>query len=167
MKSIRMKKVLIIGCCGSGKTTLAKQLGAKTGLPVYHLDHLWWKPGWIQTDREEFDRKLTEVLNRDSWIIDGNFKRTLPRRLKHADTVIYLDYPKTVCLKRGFLRQTGKPHEVAPGCPDRLDFNFLRRIWTFRKTTRPEMEEQLAGYTGRLLRFRTPEETETFQTETF
>ena len=83
-----MHRILIIGCCGAGKTTLARELGARLGLEPVHLDWLWWRPGWRERGREEFDAELAELLRRPEWILDGNFQRTLPERLKFADTVI-------------------------------------------------------------------------------
>ena len=95
-----MQRIMIIGSGGSGKTTLARQLGEKTGLPVVHLDQIWWSPGnWKHLEREKFDVLLQKELEKPQWILDGNFNRTIEARLAVCDTVIYLDYPRIVCLK--------------------------------------------------------------------
>ena len=92
-----MQRILIIGCGGSGKSTLARELGSRTGLPVMHLDQIWWKPGsWEHLSQEEFDEQLETLLNQPQWIMDGNFDRTLEKRLEKCDTVLYLDYNRLV-----------------------------------------------------------------------
>ena len=88
-----MKKVLIIGNTGAGKTTFAKALSEKTGLPLIHLDKIFWYGNWEHISPEEFDEKLSEILSRDEWIIDGNYNRTLERRLEFADTVFFFELP--------------------------------------------------------------------------
>ena len=89
-----MERILIIGCSGSGKSTLARALKEKLGLPVVHLDQLWWKPGWKNVTVEEFDSRLAMALNMDRWIIDGNYSRTMEARLAKCDTIIYLDFSR-------------------------------------------------------------------------
>ena len=132
-----MKRVLIIGCGGAGKSTLARRLGQKTGLPVVHLDRLFWKPGWVERTPEEFDPILRRELEKDEWIMDGNFNRTLPERLTYCDTVIYLDFSPVTCLL-GVLKRvitnygTVRP-DMGEGCPERFDLGFLKWVWTFRK----------------------------------
>ena len=93
-----MHKILIIGGNGSGKTTFAKKLAQKTRLPLVHLDKLYWKDNWQHVTQEEFDSLLLPELKKNSWIIDGNMKRTLPLRLKYCDTVIIFDFPRALCL---------------------------------------------------------------------
>lgn len=135
-----MKRVMIVGCGGAGKSTLAQQLGEKTGLPVVHLDRLFWKPGWVERDREEFDVLLRQEMSKDEWIMDGNFNRTLPERLSRCDTVIYLDYSRLTCLW-GVLKRvlttygTVRP-DMGDGCPERIDFDFLKWVWNFNRNKR-------------------------------
>ena len=95
-----MNRVMVIGCGGAGKSTLARKLGEKTGRPVVHLDQIWWAPGnWQHLEKPEFDERLLAELEKPRWIVDGNFNRTIELRLERCDTVIYLDYPRLVCLK--------------------------------------------------------------------
>ena len=93
-----MKKIMIIGCCGSGKTTLAKKLSNKLNLPLIHLDKLNWRDNWKNISKEEFDDLLWAEVVKSTWIIDGNYERTIPLRLKYCDTVIYMDYSRISCL---------------------------------------------------------------------
>ena len=103
-----MQRIMIIGSGGSGKTTLARQLGEKTGLPVVHLDQIWWSPGnWKHLEREEFDALLQKELEKPRWILDGNYNRTMEPRLERCDTVIYLDFPRLVSFT-GWLRRVIK-----------------------------------------------------------
>ena len=135
-----MKRVLIIGCGGAGKSTLARQLGEKTGLPVVHLDKLFWRPGWVHVSREEFDALLDGVLEQDAWIMDGNFNHTIEKRIAHCDTVIYLDFSRLACIL-GVLKRivttygTVRP-DMGEGCPERVDLEFLKWVWNFNKTKR-------------------------------
>lgn len=136
-----MKKVTIIGCGGAGKSTLARQLGEITGLPVVHLDQIWWSPGnWQHISREKFDRLLEAEVEKDTWILDGNFNRTIELRLDRCDTVIYLDYPRLVCLKNWLLRvirNRGEAREdMAPGCVEWFDPEMAGWIWKFNRQNR-------------------------------
>ena len=135
-----MKRVLIIGCGGAGKSTLARQLGDKTGIPVVHLDKLYWRPGWQHLSREEFDVVLDEVLEQDAWIMDGNFNNTMEKRIAHCDTVIYLDFSRVACIM-GVLKRivttygTVRP-DMGEGCPERFDLEFLKWVWNFNRNKR-------------------------------
>ena len=137
-----MERILIIGCDGAGKSTLARQLGEKLSLPVVHLDKMYWKPGWVQERREEFDRKLALELEKSKWIIDGNFNRTMPQRLQKCDTILYLDFSRWACL-RGVIKRilttygTVRP-DMGEGCPERFDLEFLRWVWNYNKNNREQ-----------------------------
>lgn len=144
------QRILIIGCPGSGKSTLARRLGEKTGLNVIHLDALYWLPGWTARSNEDFDALLLAELNRPSWIIDGNFTRTLSMRLEHCDAVIWLDYGRMTCLL-GVLRRILKSHgtvrpDMGAGCPERFDREFLHFVWTFRRTNNTKIAERIAEH---------------------
>ncbi len=135
-----MERILIIGCSGAGKSTLARNLGEKLGLPITHLDQLWWSPGWENVTTEEFDRKLSDVLWQRRWIIDGNYSRTIQQRLSRCDTIIYLDFDRWTCLwgmAQRVLGSYGKVRpDMSPGCPERFDWDFVKFIWNFNKNNR-------------------------------
>lgn len=142
-----MNRVIIIGCGGSGKSTLSRILSEKINLPVVHLDKLFWKEGWVNISKEEFDILLNEELKKEKWIIDGNYDRTLKERLKRCDTVIYLDYPRRTCLwgvAKRVISSYGKTRpDMAGGCPERFDFEFMKWIWNFNKEHREKFYNSL------------------------
>lgn len=131
---------MIIGCSGSGKSTLARELKEKLGLPLIHLDQLWWQEGWDHVSRETFDERLELALNMDRWIMDGNFSRTIGARLPKCDTIIYLDFSRWACLMGVFQRYWKNKGKVRPdmadGCPERLDWDFVKFVWNFNKNNR-------------------------------
>ena len=135
-----MERILVIGCPGSGKTRLAKLLGEKLNFPVVHLDRLWWTGTWENVSQEEFDRQLDEVLETEKWIIDGNFSRTMPLRLQHCDTIVYLDYSRWQCLMgmtQRVIANYGKSRPDMGGhCPEQFDPEFIKFIWNFNKNNR-------------------------------
>lgn len=135
-----MERILIIGCSGSGKSTLARALKEKLGIPVVHLDQLWWKEGWKNVTQEEFDSRLSMALNMDQWIIDGNYSRTMEVRLQQCDTIIYLDFDRWECLLGMFQRVFGNYGKVRPdmakGCPERFDWDCVKWIWNYNKNNR-------------------------------
>ncbi len=137
-----MQRIVIIGSGGAGKSTLARQLGERLRLPVVHLDQLFWKPGWVETTQEEFDEKLARELAKPAWIMDGNFNRTIPQRLERCDTVIYLDFHRVTCLLgvlKRILTSYGKTRpDMAEGCPERLDLDFLKWVWNFNRDGKRE-----------------------------
>lgn len=138
-----MKKILIIGSGGSGKTTLANRLGDKTGIEVIHLDALYWRPNWVRTEEAQWQKTISELITGDSWIMDGNYSRTMEMRVAASDTVIFLDLPRTVCLWRiskRVLRHYGKNRpDVAPGCNETFDLEFVSWIWNYPKRTKPKV----------------------------
>ena len=145
-----MKRVLVIGCPCAGKTTFARKLAQQTGLPLLHLDTLFWRDGWQTVGQAEFDRLLQAELEKAQWIIDGNFSRTLPMRLSYCDTVIFLDVKRYQCMYRAFKRvfaNYGKSREDMGGyCPEKLDrekWRFFKSIWQFKKEGRPKVYERL------------------------
>ena len=136
-----MTRVAVIGSGGAGKSTFAKELGARLDLPVVHLDHLYWRPGWVPTPPQEWRALQARVVSEPRWIIDGNYGGTFDLRLPAADVVVFFDMPRRVALL-GALRRSlrGRGREVqAPGCPERLDLEFLRWIWRFPHDTRPRV----------------------------
>ncbi len=161
------KRILIIGSGGAGKSTLAVQLGGLLGLPVVHLDAEFWHPGWVKTPDEEWHCRVSELVQADRWLMDGNYGSSLALRLEAADTVIFLDYPWPVCLWRVLKRVTGsygrtRP-DMAPDCPERFDLSFLKWIvWDFPRRSRAKLLERLAeGSDGKqVIVLRSPKETE-------
>ena len=136
-----MQRVIIIGCGGSGKSTLARALGEKTGLPVVHLDRIFWAPGsWEHLEPTEFDTALQPELEKSRWIIEGNYDRTLPMRMQYCDTLIWLDYSRFACmsgwLKRMLLNWGRVRPDMAPGCLERFEWEFAKFIWNFGKENR-------------------------------
>lgn len=135
------ERILILGCSGSGKSTLARKLGELLELEVIHLDRYWWQPGWQQAPAEEWQEHLDRLLMKERWIMDGNYLPSLPIRLVHSDTVIFLDFPRPLCLWRIFKRRfqyRGRSRDcIAEGCPERIDWEFLKWTWRFQKVNRP------------------------------
>ena len=158
-----MHRVLVIGSPGAGKSTLSHALARRTGLPLHHLDRMFWLPGWVERDRDEGRAELARVLAQDCWIIDGNYGSTLPLRIARADTVVWLDYPTALCLGRALrrwwmYRGHSRP-DMTEGCPERLDGEFLLYILNFRRAWRDRNATALAGFNGTIVRLRTRAET--------
>ena len=145
-----MKRIIIIGSGGAGKSTLARQLGEQLQLDVYHLDALMWRPGWVMAPREERIDIQQQLVKKNEWIIDGNFENTLELRLQAADTVILIDLPRIVCVYRVLkrvarYRGTTRP-DMGASCDEKLDFAFLKWVWNFPDVQRPEMLKRIAHY---------------------
>jgi adenylate kinase family enzyme len=143
-----VRRVLVIGAGGSGKTTFARALAAQRNLPLIHLDALYWSAGWTPTPNEEWDRIVAELIARDTWVMDGNYGRTLAPRLAACDCVIFLDFSRYVCLWRVFrrwlaYRGRSRP-DLAEGCPESLTWEFIWWIWTYPRRRRPEILRRLA-----------------------
>ena len=142
-----MKDVLIIGSSSSGKSTLSRRLSEITDIPAYHLDKLYWKLEWTPLSEDEFDNSLDEILHKDKWIIDGNYSRTLDLRLKYADTIIYLNMPRILCIyriiKRRFMYRGKTRLDMGEGCLEKLDFKFIKWVWSFNKNKRPKLLKKL------------------------
>ena len=140
-----MKKIIVIGCPGSGKTTFAEKLRDKIGLPLFYLDAIWHKPDRTHISRDEFDGKLSDILAHDQWIIDGNYSRTLERRIAAADTVFLFDLPTQICLD-GAVERIGKKRVDMPWVDTELDPNLKSEIEAFREKNLPIIYELLQAY---------------------
>jgi len=161
-----VKRVLVIGCPGSGKTRLAGELARRTGLPLVHLDKLFWLPGWVEPERPAWLAKLAVALAEPEWVMDGNYTNTHAMRLQAADTAIVLEPPRWLCLWR-ILRRVisgfGRTREdMADGCPERFDLGFLLYVWTFQRKQTPRLEAALREFDGQVIRLRTPREVQSF-----
>ena len=139
-----MQKILIIGCSGAGKSTFARRLRDRTGLPLYYLDRLWHKPDRTHVTREAFDRVLAEWLARPAWIMDGDYSRTLPQRLEACDTVFFLDFPLA-----GVENRRGVQRPDMPWVEEELNAEFLQYILDFGRDQLPIVTALLERYRGR------------------
>lgn len=166
-----MTKIAVIGSPGAGKSTLARQLGQVLGIEVFHLDALYWKPGWVETPKEEWVEIQKELVIKDSWIIDGNYGSTIEIRLQAAEVIIFLDLPRTVCLwrvvKRRFQYAWQRRPDMAEGCPEKIDWEFLRWVWRFPLDERPGVVKKLAGLSGekKIIRLTSPAQVKRFLEE--
>lgn len=158
-----MKRAVVIGCSGSGKSVFSRKLLDVTGLTLYYLDMIWHKPDGTNISREEFDEKLRSIISRDSWIIDGNYQRTLETRIKACDTVFLFDLPTETCIE-GALSRIGKKREDMPWFENELDPQFRQWIESFRENQLPEIYKLLEKYkNGRqIVVFRTREQADKF-----
>lgn len=141
------KRIAVVGCGGAGKSTFSKCLGEALGLPVIHLDSFFWRPGWEETHSEEWGRVVSELVRREAWIMDGNYGGTMDKRLAASDAAVFLDMPRILCLRRVVerrLRYARKSRpDMAAGCPERLDWKFLKYVWNYPKTRRPGILRKL------------------------
>ncbi len=140
-----MKRIMIIGCPGSGKSTFARALAAKTGLPLYYLDMMYWNPDRTTKPKEEFRAALRETVALPEWIIDGNYGSTLEVRMEACDTVIFLDYPVEVCIA-GVEERRGKPRPDMPWIETEPDLEFIEFIKKYNEESRPKVIELLEKY---------------------
>src|SRR5208337_3539202 len=145
-----MKRLMILGGPGSGKSTLAKQLHAVTGLPLFHLDQLYWRPCWVAPPNEEWPRLLAEIAAREEWIMDGGYGNSFYLRMPRAETILWLDLPLRVCfprvLKRMAVNYGRQREDIRPGCPERFDFTFLKWAWTWQRAHRVKYRSALAEH---------------------
>jgi adenylate kinase family enzyme len=158
-----VQRVMIVGCGGAGKSALARQIGAISGLPVIHLDHHYWGPGWEPMPGPDWVAHQRELLAGPRWIADGNYGGTLELRAGLADTIVFVDLPRRVCLPRA-VRRVRSPILQAPGCPQKVDLAFLRWIWTFPKRTRPKVLRVLGRHaaTAEIVRLRSAADIRAF-----
>ena len=145
-----MQRVLVMGSSGSGKSTFARRLSDITGIPFVSVDALFWRPGWVQSDRESFHARLTEAALQPRWIMDGNFTSHVgDLRRDASDTVIWFDLPRRTCMLGIIKRIAGSYGQVRPemaeGCPEKIDPEFFRYVWTFRRKQRPTLIKYFEG----------------------
>lgn len=131
----KMKKIIVMGVsAGAGKSTLAKKMGSILNIPVYHLDTLYWRPGWVEASPDEFCTAQEEIVQQSEWIIEGNYSSTFEVRFPHADAIVYIEKPLLVCLyrvvKRRIQNHRKTRSDMAPGCEEKLDWAFIKFILT-------------------------------------
>ena len=156
-----MRRVLVLGCPGSGKSMAARQLSAVTGLPVIHLDQHYWLPGWRRPDSASWTKIVGDLADQSAWIMDGNYSGSLEQRLARADTLIHLDYPTWLCLWRAMYRTVrgwgrNRNGELPPGCPERFDGAFLRFVLEYRRSHRERDLARMSSFSGQTFRFASP-----------
>jgi len=149
-----MNRILVVGSPGAGKSMFARRLGAKLALPVVHLDSHFWRPGWQMPERMAWRQQLAALAASPAWVMDGNYINTFDIRMPRADTLVWLDHPRGICLRRVLMR-TIRGHgrtrsDLAEGCPDRFDIAFVRYVWSFPAKQRPRIVAEVARLGGHL-----------------
>ena len=157
-----MKKVIVIGCPGSGKSTISRALHNKTGIPLYHLDMMYWNTDKTTVEKSVFLERLSAVLEKDDWIIDGNYGSTMEMRMAACDTVIFLDYPLDVCLD-GIKERRGKPRSDMPWIETEEDAEFIEFIKNYNEQQKPKVLELLKKYDDKnIIIFKSREQADAF-----
>ena len=157
-----MKKVIVIGCPGSGKSTFARALHDKTGIPLYHLDMMYWNADKTTVEKRVFLELLSSVLEKDEWIIDGNYGSTMELRMAACDMVIFLDYPLDVCLD-GIRARRGKPRSDMPWIETEEDAEFIEFIKSYNEQQKPKVLELLEKYSDKnIVIFKSREQADAF-----
>ncbi|HMJ24219.1 MAG TPA: DNA topology modulation protein [Pyrinomonadaceae bacterium] len=163
-----MRKILIIGPGGAGKSTLATELGDLLNIEVVHLDQLFWQPGWVERPKADWLKTVEELLRRDAWIMDGNYSGTLDLRFKSCDTVVFMDFPLALCLwrvlKRLLIYRNRSRPDMAEGCRERLTLEFILWIWNYSSRTRPKVVRMIESQPRdkKIVWLRFPSEAERF-----
>lgn len=157
-----MKKIIVIGCPGSGKSTFSRALSANTGIPLYHLDMMYWNPDKTVVDKAVFLDRLKTVIQSEEWIIDGNYGSTMEQRLSACDTVFFLDYPTEVCVE-GVRERMGKPRGDMPWFETEEDTEFIEFIKRYNEDQRPTVIELLEKHSDKnIFVFRNRDEANEF-----
>ena len=146
------QRIIVLGCPGSGKSTFSRKLQEATGLPLFHLDNIWWKADRTHISRKEFDEKLDEILQCDKWIIDGDYSRTYEVRFKSCDTVIFLDYSLDECMN-GIVERIGTKRTDIPWTEQELDPELVKQVLDYDENNRPVILSLMEKYphVGRFL----------------
>lgn len=145
MKSKLGDRIIIIGCPGSGKSTLSRKLHNITGIPLYHLDNVWWNKDRSHIYKDEFDNKLLSIMNNNRWIIDGDYSRTYEIRFIYCDTVIFLDYDIDICIK-GIKERLSTERSDIPWIEDRLDKDLIEKVNNYHKNNRAMIYNLIVKY---------------------
>ena len=164
----QMKRVAVVGSSGAGKSTLSRELSRILDIPVIHLDVHYWQAGWTETPEQVWLERQKALLEGESWIVDGHFGSTLDLRLEAADTVIFLDFSRFLCtyrvLKRLAMYQKGTRPDMADGCDERFNWDFMKFVWTFSEQHRPRVLERLDAHRSTITvhHFKSPGELREF-----
>ncbi len=148
-----MRRVMVVGCSGAGKTTLAQKISEWSELPLINLDSYYWSPGWTATSCTEWREQVEQLSVAPEWIMDGNYWTTFAVRMRYADTLIWLDYSRRICLWRVLkrtMRWFGRSRPELPGCPERFTWSFLRHVWCFRSEYRPRILDAIRQFGSHL-----------------
>jgi|SoimicmetaTmtLMB_FD_contig_51_651646_length_1094_multi_2_in_0_out_0_2 adenylate kinase family enzyme len=149
-----MRRVLVVGCPGAGKSTFARRLGEKLPLPVVHLDFHYWRSGWKPSELAAWRERAAMLAAAPEWIMDGNFHNTYYLRMPRADSLFWLDYPRAKCMRRVLLRilkDYGRTRPDLPeGCPEQFDPEFIRFVWDFAAKHRPQIIDGIERFGGHL-----------------
>ncbi len=165
-----MKRILVIGSSGSGKSTFSRRLGELLNLEVIHLDKLFWHSDWIETPKDEWRTKVEKTLEGDSWIIDGNYSATMDLRLPACDTVIFLETPRITCVYRVLKRvahyKKGSRPDIPAGCDEKFDWEFVKIVWNYPTRSKPKVEALLRQFESEktIIRLKSKKEIENFFT---
>jgi len=161
-----MERVLVLGSPGAGKSTFARRLAERSGLPLIHLDKYFWRPGWVEPPPDEWQRTIEKLLQEPRWIMDGDYSRTLGLRLQRADTTFLLDTPRwlnTARVMRRIISGYGRTRpDLADNCPERLDWEFLKYVWNYPQKLRPRIANMLEEHRGTVITFRNSREVEMY-----
>jgi adenylate kinase family enzyme len=163
-----MRRVLVLGSGGAGKSVFARRLGEMLNIEVKHLDKFYWRRGWTEPSKDEWLQTVIELTHGDSWIIDGNYSGTIEARIQRCDTIIFLDMPRWLCLwrvvKRRLLYPNGSRPDMAEGCPEQLNPEFLSWIWNYSRRSKPKIVRLINRYSEnrRIVWLRSTAEVERF-----
>jgi len=165
-----MRRALVMGCSGAGKSTFARKLAVQRGLPFVSIDQIFWQPGWVESDRAEFSARMTREAEKPAWVMDGNYTSHGAGVLRRAraDTIFWFDLPRWACmigvLRRSLLGYGVVRPEMAPGCPEKFDVEFYRYVWTFQAQQKPKLVAYFAELRPdqRLIKFTTRAQANAF-----
>jgi adenylate kinase family enzyme len=162
------RRILVLGSSGAGKTHLSERLSEILGIALIHLDAHFWQPGHQPRGEREWRDGVSKLAQRESWVMDGTYERSLDLRIPHADAIIVLDCPRNRCLDRVLRRQLeskGKQRrDRAERCAERVDLNHVRYVMQYDEVTRPQIFASIERY-GRgkpVAKLRGPEDVDPF-----
>lgn len=163
-----MRRMIVIGSGGAGKSTLASKIAATLDLPLVHLDREFWRPNWTETPKDEWRERVSQLVQGEKWVIEGNFGGTMDIRMAACDTVVFLDFPRLVCtyrvIKRRLKYRNCSRPDMAPGCKEKIDLDFLGWVWNFSSRSGVKIERYLNefGQDKKIFRLRSPKEVDRF-----